>query len=169
MMLPQRIGHARSDDPTFKSASVFLAGYYTEPDSTTFGMHDAAGSVRLQLLSSVEGHPPVITKKNLLFVAHSLGGILTRDMLTRYTSDFVGKRVGLLLVASPSNGSAYADRLIPPNWVAKSNMVEELQVASPYLSNLDNEFRRLLKDPHLALEGREIYEHRFIDLNRIAR
>ena len=45
-------------------------------------------------------------------------------------------------------------------------MVEELQVASPYLSNLDNEFRRLLKDPHLALEGREIYEHRFIDLNQ---
>ena len=114
------LASARRDDPTFESASVFLAGYYTDPDSTSFGMRDAGGSVRLQLVSSVEGHPPVIAKKNLLFVAHSLGGILTRDMLTRYTSDFIGKRIGLLLVASPSNGSAYADRLIPLNWVAKA-------------------------------------------------
>ena len=146
-------------DPALKEPSIFLGGFYTDTDSTTFGMHEASGSLFSKLSSSVSGHPPVLAKKNILFVAHSLGGILTRDVLTRYKAQFAGKRIGLLLVASPSSGAdlmSYINHTA--NAVAMSKMISELATGSRYLQLLDDDFKSLIKDRTLSLDGREIFE-----------
>ena len=154
------------DDANLHGPSVFLAGYYTAPNSAAFGMREAAAALRTQLATRLGARQSVLDKRNLLFVGHSLGGVLVRDILTRYAADFQGKRVGLLLAASPSNGSKYADRLVPANWLSRSKIIDELRQGSRYLLDLESDFNRLRTNRPYFLAGREIYEHRFVELKR---
>jgi predicted alpha/beta hydrolase family esterase len=71
-------------------------------------MWEATQELKTRLTTGVGGRPPVIAKKNLFFVVHSLGGILVRALLRQYKDEFEGKRIGVLLVASPSMGSSIA-------------------------------------------------------------
>lgn len=148
-----------------KKPAVFLAGFYTGLDSTIFGLRDAADQLYTSLSQSFEGQPPAIDHKNILFVGHSAGGIVIRDMLVRHAKDFAGRRIGLLLVASPSKGSRYASDLAPPQAVAKNLFVEQLAVDSDYLTALDRDFRAAIAPdgPFADLRGKEIYEHRILD------
>ena len=148
-----------------KKPSVFLAGFYTGLDSTSFGMRDAAGQLYTALSKSWAGKPSVLDRRNILFVGHSAGGIVTRDMLVRHAKDFAGKRIAILLVASPSKGSRYARDLAPPQGIAQNTFVNELGVESDYLMSLDRAFRTAI-GPGGALSeirGKEIYEHRILD------
>jgi hypothetical protein len=154
-----------ANDPSLTDPAVFLAGFFTGLDSTTFGMREASSALNVQLNATINGHPAVIAKKNILFVAHSLGGILIRDLLTRYKDQFIGKRVGILLVASPSSGSNLISKLSFANAVVNSQMVGELAVGSRYLAQLDDDFKVLLKDPRMAIEGREIFEQYWVAID----
>lgn len=161
------------EDPAFErpersglKPSVFLAGYYTEPSSTIYRMVDAQEELYRMLSLSADGQPPIIEKRNIMFVAHSLGGILTRDMLARRAKDFVGKRVGLLLVGSPSKGSNLANVGRIVQWAVGNQLVEELEKDSDYLDDVHARFLRAIS-AHGALEslvGGEIYEHRNLSL-----
>jgi predicted alpha/beta hydrolase family esterase len=55
--------------------------------------------------------PPVFSYDNIVFVAHSLGGVVVRYLLNSNREEFVKKNVGVLLYASPSFGSKQADRI----------------------------------------------------------
>jgi hypothetical protein len=57
----------------------------------------------------LSGHPPVLSKKHVLFVCHSTGGIVVRYMLCHHPFAFKGKDIGLALIASPSRGSVWAN------------------------------------------------------------
>ena len=145
--------------------SVYLAGYYAAVGAgVEYGMEAAANSLWRSLSQRLDGRPAVLDKQNILFVAHSLGGVLLRDVLLRNVAHFTGKRLGLLLVASPSRGSAYAAKLLPPEWIANSALVKGLQPGSSYLTKLDGAFTRaIISDgPLSGLRGREIYEHRIV-------
>jgi pimeloyl-ACP methyl ester carboxylesterase len=144
--------------------SIFLAGYPTALDSTTYDMHEAADDLFRALAQPLNGKPPVLDKRNIIFIAHSLGGIVVRDVLVRHPERWSGKRLGLLLVASPSKGSQYANKLVPPAWLARNKIAEQLQVGSPYLNELNAAFLggRKPLGPLAELIGKEIYEHRIL-------
>ncbi len=157
------------DDPNLNSRpaplnepSIFLAGYPTALDSTTYDMREAAEDLFRALAQPLAGKPPVLDKRNIIIVAHSLGGIVVRDVLVRHSDRWAGKRIGLMLVASPSKGSKYANKLVPPNWIATNKVAEQLQVGSPYLEQLNAAFVEAQKPsaPLAGLIGKEIYEHR---------
>ncbi len=144
--------------------SIFLAGYPTALDSTTYDMQEAADDLYRALAQPLVGKPPVLDKRNIVFIAHSLGGIVVRDVLVRHAERWAGKRLGLLLVASPSKGSQYANKLLPPAWLASNKIAEQLQVGSPYLQILNAAFLEARKPsaPLAELIGKEIYEHRIL-------
>jgi Putative serine esterase (DUF676) len=144
--------------------SIFLAGYYTALDSTIFSFGDASDQLWKALLERLGGARPVLDRHNIMFVAHSAGGIVVRDMLVKHANDFSGKRLGLLLVASPSLGSRYADRMAPAQTLTNNRIVEELQVKSGFLMALDAEFRKAIARGGALgeLRGKEIYEHRIL-------
>jgi pimeloyl-ACP methyl ester carboxylesterase len=144
--------------------SIFLAGYPTALDSTTYDMHEAAGDLFRALAQPLDGKPPVLDKRNIIFIAHSLGGIVVRDVLVHHAERWAGKRLGLLLVASPSKGSQYANKLLPPVWFASNKIAEQLQVGSAYLGELNAAFLEARKPsaPLAELIGKEIYEHRIL-------
>jgi hypothetical protein len=83
-------------------------------------------------------------------------------VLVKHPDRWAGKRLGLLLVASPSKGSQYANKLLPPTWLANNKIAEQLAVGSPYLQHLNAAFMEARKPsaPLAELIGKEIYEHR---------
>ena len=158
--------HLVAKDQSLGAPSIFLAGFYTDIHSGGYGMAEAAEELFSHLNTPLGDQPAPITKKNIVFVGHSLGGILTRAVLTRHTAAFEGKRVALLLVASPSNGSKYANQLGTVAAIVNEKLVTQLQVGSDYLAGLENDFLALRDAQKIpGLIGKEIYEHQFIDLS----
>jgi len=140
--------------PSFDNPSIFLGGFYTEALSGDYTIRDAAEELYSHLsVSKPPASTPVLAKKNIVFIAHSLGGIAVRHMLTKRKEAFQGKFVGLVLVASPSLGAQDAERLNFVLDLVNSEMGKELKWKDPRLVELDKDFRNLV--------GIEVIENHF--------
>jgi pimeloyl-ACP methyl ester carboxylesterase len=148
--------------------SVFLGGFYTEPDSQDYDARDAA----LELLGGLTRLPPegegvqgkrVIDKPNLIFVAHSTGGIVIRYILYHHRDIFRDKNVGLLLIASPSYGSKSANTLDFVTELYNNKLGKQLEWSHPFLEELDKNFKDLVNDRSIpTLIGVEAVENHFV-------
>ena len=150
----------RSDKSRFKDISIFLGGYYTGVNFGEAGIRDCANELLNALLVDYENQPPVADWPKITFVCHSLGGIVTRYMLERQCNRFANKEIGLVLIASPSYGSGYANTL---DWVLtqyKNKVGKELQWGSTILDELEDRFKDVV---HVKMKGKlhgvEFYEH----------
>lgn len=77
------------DDPRFAAPSIFLGGYHTARNSESYKIHDCAEELICALERvDMAGTPSPISTDNLLFVCHSLGGVVTRYILDAYTNKF---------------------------------------------------------------------------------
>ncbi|MGQ0672268.1 MAG: esterase/lipase family protein [Hyphomicrobium sp.] len=140
--------------------AIFLASFFTGSEASDYDIPKAAANLFVDLTtnSGNAGHPPVTDKRNIMFVTHSLGGIMVRAVLSANPGVFEGKRIGLLLVASPSKGSTYASYLAP----GLEKMVGQLSWDSDYLETLHNQFLRFKEEKkRYRITGRELYEHKF--------
>ena len=151
-------------DTRLANPSLFLGGYHSTLDSGNYGFDNCADELFSALQRQDEqGHPPVMDKPGIVFVCHSMGGIVVRYVLERHREAFEAKRVGLVLIASPSYGSAHADRLA---WLAALYNQEQglhLKWGDALLQDLDSRFkdlvdRRTIRD----LVGVEACENYFI-------
>jgi pimeloyl-ACP methyl ester carboxylesterase len=152
-------------DARLGNPSIYLGGYDTSFSSGLFGVYDAADEL-LKYLTTPDADlsPAPIEKKNLLFIAHSTGGLVVRQMLVKHADLFHNKTVGLLLMASPSRGSAWANRL---KWLSEyysNRMATDLQRDNSYVNALDRDFADLVskKEQIPKLAGMDIFESRFI-------
>jgi Leucine-rich repeat (LRR) protein len=150
----------RADKNRFKDISIFLGGYYTDIDSGDAGIKDCAQELFHALAVDYDGHSPIIEWPKITFVCHSLGGIVARYMLERYADSFGTTKIGLVLIASPSYGSEYADAL---DWLLtqyKHKVGKELQWGSALLRDLDGRFKDVVhKKMKARLAGIEFREH----------
>lgn len=155
-------------DTTFETRpnehpAVFLAGFDTSKHSGSYSIQDAANDLFAALERPINGHPPVMSKRRILFVAHSTGGIVVQQMLLSKREDFKYSAVGLFFVASPSNGTAWATRLSLLNRYYANQMASDLTQNNPKLLNLNREFREALADGRMpATVGMDIFETKFI-------
>jgi pimeloyl-ACP methyl ester carboxylesterase len=149
----------------FDNPSVFLGGFYTEVSSGDYGIPDAAEELYSFLSVSQAPSPtPVLAKKNIIFVAHSLGGIAVRHLLTQRPDVFRDKLVGLALVASPSLGAVDADRLGLLLELAGHKMGQQLKWNDPNLVGLDRTFRNFVdNNRNRQLVGVELIENHFYE------
>src|SRR5712664_49941 len=150
------------NDARFGHPAIFLGGYFTRIDSGPYDTRQAAGELRDALKQ--EG---VLEKQNIIFIAHSLGGIVTRFLLLRNKDLFRGKRIGLALYASPSVGSPLANMLSFLSDYFGNKLAAELREDNPFLMDLDKDFRDLLYNPNsdpdnLKIVGAEGVENFFI-------
>ena len=154
------------EDDAFRGSGVYLGGYYTAFDSTIFGIADCAQWL-LSALHAATDHPAVLDHERIIFVCHSLGGVVTRYMLERWREAFRNKKVGLLLMASPSLGSRYANTVENLIRLMQHETGHQLDWKSPELVDLDRRFRDLLQQRLIPdLWGREACEHRFLLYHR---
>ena len=156
-----------AEDPEFADCGVYLAGYGTSFGSGKYSVSDAVDSMITHLRQSPgNGEPKPLENSNIVFIAHSLGGIVIRDLLTKYPEDFQDKKLGLVLIASPSLGSKYADYLTGISELYKNDMATNLKTSDKRLSDLDDRFRILNeksnKDRGFCLQGVEYLEAKFV-------
>jgi pimeloyl-ACP methyl ester carboxylesterase len=153
-------------DNLFEDSGVYLGGYYTAFDSTVFGIADCAREL-LSALHAATDHPSVLDHERIIFVCHSLGGIVTRYMLERWREKFQKKKIGLLLMASPSIGSQYANSFENLIQLMQHEAGRQLEWKSPELADLDRRFRDLLQNRLIPdLWGCEACEHRCLLYHR---
>jgi len=153
-----------AEDVRLGDPDIYLAGYYTKLDAGPSEIQHCADEVfrGLSLPDSNFRDPP-LTRKRLIFVCHSTGGIVVRHLLNQRARQFEHKEVGLLLLASPSGGSKWATRFRFLSRFYGYRLAQQLNWGSWSLSHIDDAFRSLL-DQHLIpkLDGIEAFENRFI-------
>ena len=151
-------------DARFKNVGIYLAGYHTEVDSGDFPIEQCALQVYSYLKTpDPQGHPPVLEKKKIVFVCHSMGGIVTRHLLCEEREAFKDKQIGIVLIASPSFGSKLAVTLEEVIWLYNHEQGKQLQWGNPMLERLDDSFKNLYagkKIPYLS--GVEFFENKFV-------
>lgn len=138
-----------------------MAGYYTAIDSNDYQISDCAAEVFNAISRpAANGDKAPINAQNIVFVCHSLGGIVTRYMLESRSADFADKSIGIVLMASPSMGSTYADTFKLLIRFYKNKLGEQLQLMNDSLRDLDSRFRNLLDAKHTSIVGAEAIEHK---------
>ncbi|MEX0829560.1 MAG: tetratricopeptide repeat protein [Nitrospirales bacterium] len=153
-----------SQDHRLQSPAVYMAGYSTSLTSGDFTIKDAARAI-LDALQRVDpqGRQPPLDKGHLIFLCHSTGGIVIRYLLERNQHLFRDKAVGLVLLASPSLGSVYANKLKPLAKFYNQQLGLQLQWRGESLADLDDRFKDLVHEKRIPrLTGVEAYEHYFI-------
>jgi pimeloyl-ACP methyl ester carboxylesterase len=140
---------------------VYVFTYRTGFFSGSYGLADAANALKEHFV--VDG---ITGSAGILFVCHSMGGIVARRYLVSRAAELIDRRVqvAIFLLASPSLGSDYADLLNP-----LARFFGHLQVAAlrfvrsnTWLNDLDQDFRNLKEQALLSIVGKELIEDRFI-------
>jgi Putative serine esterase (DUF676) len=153
-----------AEDSRFANFSIFLGGYYTAPDAGPYDVANCAHELMSALARPLGSAKPVLSRKTVIFVCHSTGGIVVRYMLDSSTSSFSTlTQIGLVLIASPSYGSRWANRLSLLTKFYNNKLGIRLEWGNWSLEDLDDRFKRLLSEKRLPqLQGAEAYENHFI-------
>lgn len=153
-----------SRDRRFDRYSLYLGGYYTALDAGAFKVQHCADQL-FRALARPErpDAQSVVERGTLIFVCHSTGGIVVRYLLETRAAEFKEKTVGLVLIASPSFGSAWATKLTWLSEFYNAQLARQLEWGNNSLDDLDERFHRLINErriPHLL--GVEAYENHFV-------
>ncbi|MES5815194.1 hypothetical protein [Pseudoxanthomonas sp. Soil82] len=156
-------------DSRLPAASIFLGGYHTAIDSHDYGVQDCGRELIGALKrTGPQGEASPLTRRNILFICHSLGGIVVRYILEAYREDFSSKNIALCLIASPSLGSKYGSWLSPLSALWKNRAGQQLRGFNEFLEDLDDRFMRFLEmRPENTFKGAEAVEHKSPLFSRI--
>ncbi|PSS58861.1 AAA family ATPase [Pseudomonas sp. BBP2017] len=149
------------EDLRIPRVSIYLGGYYTNVDSGLLGVRECSDQLfdALRRRSQIGDASP-ITFPKLIFVCHSLGGIVVRYMLESYREHFTSHKIGVALMASPSIGSDYADTFAKIASFYKNRVGKQLRMNSELLADLDGRFKVFVESrEHGTFMGVEAVEH----------
>ncbi|AOF90988.1 alpha/beta fold hydrolase [Sinorhizobium sp. RAC02] len=151
------------NESLLQQVGVYIFEYQSQINRPGYTLGDAVDYMR-EMFKIDE----VDTRKQIIFICHSMGGNLVRRYLVKQSLELAGRQTkcGLFMLACPSTGSHYANlfRLIRRNY----HMQLESLVASQrnvWLNDLDKDFKSLLHAAPFSIVGRELYE----DLPIVAR
>lgn len=96
---------AVADDPALASFDVYVYEYPTNPTGNCLSVTDVANDLRLRLLNDrvVDDHVQIV------FVAHSMGGLIVRTLLLRNRESITPKVPAVLFYGTPSAGASKAN------------------------------------------------------------
>jgi hypothetical protein len=146
------------DQEGFQQVGICVFTYKTGFTSGLYSISDAADFL-WEIL-----HDVFKETKQLVFVCHSMGGIVVRRLIVQHQTYFnkLNIPVGLFLLASPSLGSEYANWLY---WLALATSHTQAQALTfsqqnIWLNDLDKDFMNLKESVSrtFILKGRELVE-----------
>lgn len=148
-------------DPEMSDLGVYVFTYRTGIDSGSYRLADAVDALKEHLaLDGITGSTGVV------FVCHSMGGIVARKYLVSRASELIERsaQVAIFLLASPSLGADYADWLKPAARLLGHSQGDALRFvrSNDWLADLDREFLNLKEQGRLSIVGKELIEDRFI-------
>ena len=147
---------------------IYVYSYRTDIFSGHYQLGDVVDDLKERLRLA-----DVLQNRRLIFVCHSMGGIVVRQYLVTRVLDFIEAQihVGLFLVGSPSLGSEYANWLGLLAKIFGNSQAEALRFAqdNAWLNDLDKNFKNLHAAGKLPLSGKELIEDNFIILKKFLR
>jgi hypothetical protein len=137
---------------------IYLFSYRTGLNTGTYSLSDIVDSLREYFVLD-----DLINSAGVIFVCHSMGGIVARRFLVNQYSKLIERglnRIGLFLVASPSLGSKYANMLGLVSSVMGHAQASALKFsqANVWLNDLDKDFIKLIANENLRIKGKELIE-----------
>ena len=149
------------NEADFASLGIYLFTYQTGIFSGTYRVSDVVDALKEWM--RLDG---VLESDRVVFVCHSLGGIVVRKFLVERTVELIQgkKEIALFLVASPSLGADYADWLAPVAQVFGHAQADALRFVrqNHWLMDLDKEFTNLKEAGKLKIKGKELIEDKFL-------
>ena len=141
------------------NAGIFVYTYRTGPLHPDYQLGDVVTDLKERFK-----HNNLFQTKRLIFVVHSMGGIVTRRLLVQRAKEFEGTDIGLFLIASPSKGSYYASFLSPLTRLVRFSQAQILRVSrqNVWLNDLHTDFLDLRDKDQLRIFGKELLEDTFI-------
>lgn len=150
----------------FSKFGIYEFTYHTGIFSGSYSLGDVVDSLKECL--NLDG---VNSANRLVFVAHSMGGIVTRRYVVQQIGEFArkGTQIGLFLVASPSLGSNYANWLSPIAKLLGHSQARALKFCeeNAWLNDLNSDFRNALGRNEVSIVGKELVEDRFVVVKRL--
>jgi len=153
-------------EPNFDTLGIYVYTYETGFFSGTYSLSDVVDDLKERMFNIDN----LANYQKIIFVCHSMGGIIVRKLLVERTSDLINKKnmIGLFLIASPSLGSSYANWLSPIAKFLGHSQADVLRFTenNAWLNDLDKTFRNLKESENLKILGKELIEDKFIILPR---
>ncbi len=153
---------------TLEQVGVYTFTYKTHFMSGSYRIGDAVDALREQLELD-----NLYELNALIFVCHSMGGVVVRKFILDRQSDLKQRSLtlGLFLVASPSLGSKYANLFSAIIKVFGHAQADALKFGrdNEWLNDLDQNFMNLKESRHLNLHGKELVEDTFFALRGFLR
>lgn len=141
-----------SDTSYFSDVDIFVAGYYSQADSGSLEITDVAGQLFTAIASRGDDQQLApLYRKNIIFLSHSLGGIVVREMLQQKRAYFAQHKIAVALLGSPTKGSDYA-KLIG-DWLGtfySNALLRDLKSGAPALAAIDANFKVWLAERKAA-------------------
>jgi pimeloyl-ACP methyl ester carboxylesterase len=145
------------NETEFHSLGIYIFTYKTGIFSGSYRLGDIVDALHEYM--QIDG---LLKSDQLIFVCHSMGGIVVRKFLLRQQIDLINenKEIGLFLVASPSLGSGYANWLKPLVWLFGNAQADDLRFirGNGWLDDLDKDFMHLKDKGRLRIKGKELVE-----------
>jgi tetratricopeptide (TPR) repeat protein len=154
--------------PGHESIGVYVFTYQTDFFCGTYRLGNAVDALKEHLrLDSV------LDCSEIVFVCHSMGGIVVRKYLVERAQDLIenNTEIGLFLIASPSLGATYANWLHGLAQLMNHSQAMALRFGqhNAWLRDLDKEFQNLKEGGRLRMRGKELAEDKFVVLRRFWR
>lgn len=144
----------------FDKTGIYVFTYNTGIFSGNYSIGDTVDS-----LWELAGLDKIFENtKKLVFVCHSMGGIIVRRFIVKHQQYLSEKdaAIGLYLVASPSLGSDYANWLSALSGFMGHTQAKALQFSQQnvWLNDLDRDFQNLksAENPGFNITGKELIE-----------
>jgi hypothetical protein len=139
------------------SVDVVCIEYRSDLLNPTYSISDVIAS-----LDGVLRHDRILERKIIIFVCHSMGGLIVRRWIVDEQTTLLSLeiRLGLLLVASPSAGSHYANLLHPLSALVGNvqNRILRTIQQNDWIESLDQSFFNLKEGGKLSIRGQELIE-----------
>jgi pimeloyl-ACP methyl ester carboxylesterase len=151
-----------------RNVGIYVFSYRTGVSTGRYNLDDVVDALKTYLELD-----QLLDLKKLIFVCHSMGGIIVRQFLVTRQVVLIehSVHVGLFLVASPSLGSDYANLFSAVTRALGQSQAEVMRFSHDnyWLNSLDRNFINLKESGVLALEGKELVEDQFIILAGLIR
>ncbi|MCI0690833.1 alpha/beta fold hydrolase [candidate division KSB1 bacterium] len=155
-------------EPDLNGLGIYVYSYRTDIFSGNYQLGNVVDDLKERMRLD-----EVLQNQRLIFVCHSMGGIVVRQYLVTRALDLIEANIdiGLFLVASPALGSEYANWLSLFANIFGNSQAEALRFAqdNAWLNDLDKNFMNLKAAGKLQLSGKELIEDNFIILKKFFR
>ncbi len=146
------------NEPIFAGMDIFVANWYSTILAQGWALDDSTDALSWDVEKWLQGHPPLAQSRDIVFVGHSMGGLLVRRMLVRNPGWLAEKRIGVVTLGTPARGAYLADLVGPLAAGMDQRQVLDIQRESLALEELHEEFGALVSASGGALLGAEFVE-----------